>query len=138
MMEQSQPASLSPLITTAFIISGEMFDPESCTLAIGLQPSEVCVKGAHREGGRPPVATSSWSIHFRRQRLDSIEDGIKNVLDVIWPHRTKIQAFVTSLGLKATFTSNVIVTEERPLYCLSAETMRKMSALDAEFCMDIL
>jgi len=133
MAETSAPP---PLIETGFFVSGEDFDPHSCTPAFGVTPTAVSIRGQSRLGRRPPVATSSWCLKVERQCY-SIDDGLRDLLNQIWPHRDAIKRFLETHSPKITFTSHVKIFSERPLYCLSPATLERMAHFNAEFCLDI-
>jgi hypothetical protein len=125
-----------PLIASAFIISGDGFDPHSCAAVFGLQPTEVTVRGEQRPGKRPKVPVTSWCVEVLR-RSWSIDDVLQEVLDTVWPRRNVIRDFARSAGLKTTFTAHVKIFTDRPLYDLRPVTIERMGYFQAEFCLDI-
>jgi hypothetical protein len=125
-----------PLIETAFIISGDGFDPHSCAAIFNLAPTTVTVRGEQRPGKRPKVATTSWCVEVQR-RAKSIDEVLQELLDTVWPHKDAIRAFTQSVTLKTTFTAYVKIFAERPLYCLNPATVERMAHFQAEFCLDI-
>ena len=64
-----------PLITSAFGIWGDEFDPAECTRRMGLTPTEVEIKGQPRPEGRRPAPVTNWGITFSLCRSERWSDG---------------------------------------------------------------
>jgi len=126
----------APLIASAFVVSGKDFDPHCCTTAFGLRPTEVTVRGELRPGKRPRAPSNSWYIEVQRDAY-SIDDVLKEVLDIVWPKREAIKVFTESASLRTTFVVDVKIYCERPEYSLSPATIERMAYFQAEFGLDI-
>jgi Domain of unknown function (DUF4279) len=125
-----------PSIASAFIVSGDNFDPSDCTTIFELEPTTITVRGQPRASNRPNAPTTSWCVEIKRHAL-SIDEVLREVIEVIWPRRDVILTFTKSASLKVTFTSHVKIYSERPEYCLSAVALERMAYFKAEFCLDI-
>lgn len=126
-----------PRTNACIVITGDALDPEACTRFLGVIPTEIGVKGTSRPDRRPPVPETFWSLDQRGLRLYSTDEVVALVLQPIWPVRDQLRQFVAEHDLKVTVVVNVTINEERPVYELSTETMRKLVEIGAEFALDI-
>lgn len=127
-----------PLISSHFSIHGETFDPQDCTRAIGIEPTYARRKGMKRRpGSLVALRTSVWTVSFSKVPSDSIDEEIARVIDILWPHQSKVLQFLSSTGLEAGFGNSVTIYEERPLYCLSASTIQRIAAFGVDYGLDI-
>jgi len=126
--------SKEPQISACFVISGNGFNTDECTRAIGREPTEI---GHPKEGERPEINDTEWIIDTGKLKLYSVDEVVSSLMEDVWPHRERIETFLKQTALKGSFCCFVTIFEERPLYELSEETMRKMAALGCDFSMDI-
>lgn len=126
-----------PSINTFFEIAGDDLDPEECTRRIGLTPTEAEISGRSRPGGRLPVRVTHWTIKLEKRRVYTIDEPLTELLDILWPKRSKIMTFLLSQPFPATFGTNVTIYEDRPEYCLSPETIQRLAYFKSEYCLDI-
>ena len=127
----------APHLSTHFIISGRDFDPEKCSEALGLRPSNIWRQRLEHLRARDDLADTEWQIGFDKRQLYSLDEAVLEVLELIWPARDRIRAFLSGSDLKATLTCSVTIQVDRPEYCLSPTAMKKLTALHCEFCLDI-
>ena len=78
-----------------------------------------------------------WSFGFKKERGDAIDEELSRLLDLLWPRRREILALVERRTLTPSFSSSISIHENRPLYCLSPETLERLAHFRAEYCMDI-
>jgi len=121
-------------------ISGRHWDPNDCTGAVDLQPTRIW-QGKPFLRARADLPTDAWVIGTPKRELYSIDEAVRGVLDLVWPARARIRAFVKVRALRCTMSCNVFiygdVTENRPIYELSASTIEQLSDLGAAFSMDL-
>lgn len=126
------------LVSSWFSISGEDLLPDRCTEAIGLEPTEIGIKGKKR---RPEslgqLRTSFWAIGFERERSDNIEEGLSRLLDLLLPKQREISEFLREGRQSAGFKTSVTIHEHRPLYCLGPDTLTRLASFGLEYCLDI-
>jgi hypothetical protein len=128
----------APLITSRFCIAGRHFDTERCTAAIGITPTTIWrQQNTKIATDHPELPTTNWIIEVKDQRLYSTDDALIELFAIVWPSRERIQAFLHSSGLHASFGSIVTIHHERPLYELQPETLRKLAWFGCEYGMDI-
>ena len=138
----TEEADPSPRITTTFVISGADLDPAGCTRRIGLEPTDVCaeakVTGRLVPSGEPYVRKPYWSIEFPKQKSYSTDEGLTRLLDLLWPKRVQIVEYLGQTGYKAAFVSSVTIEEDRPLYELSAETLKRLAYFNVGWGLDVI
>ena len=127
----------APKISISFVISGRDFDPNICSVALGLQPSNVWRQQREHLKDRIDLPNVEWQLGFDGRALYSLDEAAAEVVDLIWPARERIRAFISQSGLRATLACSVRIDADRPEYCLSSEVMRKLGWLDCKFCLDI-
>ena len=126
-----------PLITSTFAIEGDTLDPEEVTRLIGVEPTETGLIGMKRSAGRPDAPTSYWWLKIRKQPDYDIEPGIARILDILWPQREKVVRFLRGSDFAAIFTTGVSIYQDRPIYSLGPDTLRRLSYFDVRYCIDI-
>jgi hypothetical protein len=131
------PPDPRPSITTFFGIWGDHLNPDECTRVIGLLPTEVELKGQARPQGRPQVPVTSWTIKIEKLKSHSIDQPLAKLLSIVWPQRSQILRFIALGSVSAVFGTNVTIYEERPEYCLSPTTLRRLAYFKVEYCLDI-
>jgi hypothetical protein len=127
-----------PEITTYVLITSDVyFDPTTVAQRLPIVAARVETQGDLRPAPRPPVKESSWRVECKDRRIQSIDEGVREVLEIVWPHRTEILLVLSDLSLSSYFVSYVRVYELGVIYELSAETMARMAELRAEWNMDL-
>jgi hypothetical protein len=132
----------SPLITTKLHLSGDALDPKRCTGAAGVEPTSfdaasAVLPGVWMPSGRPGVRWPYWEVAIKNERSYSIDESLMRLLDLIWPRREAIVALVRDGRYKATFMTSVTIHEDRPLYSLSGETLRRLAYFAFDYSLDI-
>jgi hypothetical protein len=127
-----------PEITTYFLITSDAyFDPAIVAQRVPIPATRIETQGELRPAPRPPVKESSWRVECKDRRIQSIDDGVREVLEIVWPHRSEILQVLSDLNLSSYFVSYVRVYELGVIYELPAETMARMVELRAEWNMDL-
>jgi Domain of unknown function (DUF4279) len=127
-----------PEITTYFLITSDAyFDPATVAQRLPIAATRTETKGELRPAPRPPVKESSWRIECEDRRIQSIDEGVCEILDIVWPHRAEILRVLSDLSLSSFFVSYVRVYDLGVIYELRAETMARMVELRAEWNMDL-
>jgi hypothetical protein len=127
-----------PEITTYFLISSnKYFDPNVVSQRVPIAPTRIETQGELRPYPRPSVKQSSWRTECKDRTIQSIDEGIREVLEIVWPHRTVIVQTLADMELSCSFVSYVRIHDLGVVYELSTETMSRMAALGAEWNMDL-
>ena len=127
-----------PRITSSFSISGPDFDPADCTLATGIEPSVAALKGQKRRPkSRFKLLTSVWEVSAIKEESGSIDDGMVEVLDYLWPKKESLKAYLRRSKWSARFSTSLTVFDKRPLYVLGPETLSRMSYFGVDYTLDI-
>jgi hypothetical protein len=119
------------------VIAGNEFDPDEATNQIGLEPTRIWFQTDRLLLLEKELPKVEWSIGGKKRNFDEVEEAVQQVLEAIWPAREKIRSYVRLNGLRSAFICAVFIYTEPPMYCLSAESMRRMASFQAEFSMVI-
>lgn len=128
-----------PLITNFFTITGKDLNIQECTRFLGLQPTETgeTIQKGTSVDGRTHFRDAFWSIEFTKEPSWEIEEGLIKILDILWPRRECVTAFLSTTGHSALFGTNVSIYASRPLYVLSPQTLSRMAFFETEWGLDI-
>ena len=129
-----------PEITSSFFVTADFhFDPHVVSARVPISPTYVKTKGDFRPGDRPPVVKSIWCFECEDRRIQSLDEGLREVLEVVWPHRAAILDVMCEVSLSSYFQSYVRIhdLEFRVVHELLADTIQRMADLKAEWSMDL-
>jgi hypothetical protein len=121
------PEDPMPFVTTYCEISGSELDPAAFAGAIGLPPGETKV-----EAGQ-----GWWRLALKDQRGYNTEDGLKALLDTLWPVRDPIAQLIGERPATITFGSSVRMYFDNLVYGLTQPTLHRLAALGAHYLLDI-
>lgn len=126
-----------PIIKATFCISGRDFDPQMITKGLGIQPTEIWTqKHAHvRECAE--LVTDSWNFEIQDDSSRSVSEAVERLLEHILPMAERLPAVLHRTGTKAGVFVTVTITEDRPVYDLSAQAIKWLALLNCEFSIDI-
>ena len=82
------------IYTVEFRIYSKMLDPIAISRELGLEPSQIAIKGEPAPGGRE-WRSSMWAYDGgeKRSEWNSLEDGINYLLEKLSPRRTAIARY---------------------------------------------
>ncbi len=133
--------SALPRITTFFVIEGEGVVPAECTARIGLEATSSRAESVRREtlvpSGEPHILPPYWRLELTKEALDSTDDGLRNLLERLCPRREQVRELLRETGWKAMFGTTVTITEARPVYELSGDTIQRLAFFEAEYTLDV-
>ena len=127
----------APQITVWFVLAGDDFDADACTAAIGLSPASIWRQKRPELRDHPDLNNMNWSFGAEKVSEYSTNTVVASVLKDVWQRRDAIAAFASQHALTASVCCNITIYQERPVYQLSPDVMRKLADLDAVFLMDI-
>lgn len=136
-MGEPEHGDRRPLIRPSFIIYGEGWDPAECTQRIGIQPSATRVKGERPPGTRVPFQDTHWKVTIER-RDHYIDGPVSELLAQVWSRRHSILAFLDRPAANTHVHCAVSLFGEPAGYSLSAQAVKRIAALQAEFSLDIV
>ena len=133
--------SKAPCIRTEFWVEGDELDPDVFTHLVGVQPSKIGRKGelsanpmAAKRGVRIPQ--TFWCIEVEHPSY-SMDEGIQVLLAQIWPHREKVLQYLKTRPTVAVgMNSTIHVHEDRPVYEVSLDSIKKLAALECRFMLN--
>lgn len=134
-------SSKAPVIRTEFFIEGDELDPDAFTRLVRVNPYRTGRKGelsanpmAAKRGVRIPQAF--WCIEVEHNSY-SMDEGIQALLNQIWPHREKVLEYVkTRPTLKMGMNSTIHIDEDRPVYEISLDSIKKLAELGCRFMLN--
>lgn len=129
-----------PTISTSLSLSspGE-FDLEHCTKHIGLQPTTSKLKGSKRTPTSKFVLQHSiWVVKRDRVPSLNLDTELAALLSIVWPARRRVKSYAEEHGLDAGFSAVITITDQRPLYLISATTLSQLAEFELEFLMDVI
>lgn len=124
-------------IRSGFEIRGDSLDTEECTRILGISPTMVTHKGAPRASGRGVYPFTLWDFELIEPHSYSTDECMIRLIDVVWDARERIVSFLKNPGLEAGFYSSVRITDKRPVYELSAATVKRIAFFGADYGLDI-
>lgn len=133
--------SRAPRLRTIFWLAGDGLDPNEFSRLLTIQPTKSGRKG--ELVANPKVAKlgrtnpeTHWEIDDERGSY-SMDEGIQEVLGRIWPHREAIARYVRARpGVKMGFIVVIRMYEDRPVYEISMDSIRKLADLGCDFAID--
>lgn len=127
-----------PRISAYLVIGGRQdFDPDQCTRAVGIAPTQVWRQKYEHLLNRHDLNAVEWMVGVEKKPLDDTDDALREVLIEVWPARDSIKNFVRANGLRAWFACSVTISDERPVYRVSPETLQKLAYFGFELSLDI-
>jgi len=78
-----------------------------------------------------------WSVGVEKQPLESVDDAMKQMLEMVWPVRERIRGFATGHGLAIVFVCSVTFWKDRPEYSLSAPVLARLAWFGGDFLLDV-
>lgn len=129
----------APRLSTAFVISKHDLEVEACTAAIGIEPTTVWRQRHAHLTDHPDIPNTNWIVEIRHRELDDVNEAVDELLDLIWPRRAEIRAYLHHSGAMASVVCAVHLgnNDERPVYELSAQTIKRLAELECDFSLDI-
>jgi Domain of unknown function (DUF4279) len=126
-----------PLITAHFFLSGRDLDTDEITEVLNLEPSDIWRQKRAELRARTDLPTVCWKYGFKKKSFPSTTDAIELILDTVWPLRTRIEAYAATHDVQIGIECSVTISEDRPIYELSATAINRMSDLHCEFLLDV-
>jgi Domain of unknown function (DUF4279) len=133
--------SKAPCIRTEFWIEGDELDPDVFTYLVGVKPSKIGRKGevsanpmAAKRGVQIPQ--TFWCIEVEHTSY-SMDEGIQVLLTRIWPSREKVLDYIkTRPSVTVGMNSTIHIGEDRPVYEISLDSIKKLAELECRFMLN--
>jgi Domain of unknown function (DUF4279) len=116
-------------ITSHFSIAGKHFDPDSLSTLIGIEPSEIWRPSNPWVRNRSDIAQIEWRYFLSRRPHWSIDDAIREMLNIFSARHEKIQAFARQHNCEVHLRLSLHADETVIVYEISAETVALLAAL---------
>jgi len=131
----------APKIRASFCVVGRNWDPHECTEAIGIQPTKIWHQQRPALRKRRDLNTEEWVLVWEKQELYDTDEAVQGVLNMIYPARDRLRAFLQANGLRCTVVCTVFIrgdpTADRPVYELSSQTIERLATLGAGFVLEV-
>jgi hypothetical protein len=126
----------APTVRACVWLSGDGIEPSDVEARLGLPATESGRRGEPRPGRRPPVPKTFWKLVQEEQSF-SIDTVVSHLLDKLWECKEIVREIGHGATSTGTFVVNIHIEEDRPEYCLRAETLSRLAFFGFELCMDI-
>lgn len=124
---------MSSTVSVVLTIEGKVFDADRCSKAVGLTPTKV----QHPRVKHASIPEQCWVIELKPAVHDSVDDAVEELLKLVVGKEDAIRSFAESSNLEVAVCVNVKIYEDRPVYELSARTIRVLSRMGAAVALDI-
>ena len=131
-------SELAHKIKVIFYVTGSELNPKEFAEEIGIENFEIGIKGEPRQNGRSRNIESYWQISLEMESY-SVDDSLLKLFNYL-ESALCVDSMLKILDkhkVEVSFICNVTIREERPLYQLERQTVKKISNLGGEFLMDI-
>ena len=131
----------SPTTQTSITIIDRAVELDFAALSAIVGAEASYLRSLHhitRAGTPPPIRSSEWSVSIEPEVIDSVDEGIRRLLDGNWPGWIAAAAYCELHGHEIWMTSRVKVFDwdDRPFIELSRVTIDKLRQLDAQWKLD--
>lgn len=124
-------------IRPQFYIRGGDWLAEDCSDVVGELPSRTYRRG-EPYGPLQRVARSNvWELDGEWQDVDSTDDALAAFLSRLWERHQQIRSFCEANDARCDLLVIVKILLERPVFELSALSIRRLADLNAAFAFDI-
>ncbi|WP_040198080.1 DUF4279 domain-containing protein [Candidatus Soleaferrea massiliensis] len=122
-------------VMISFWVTGDEFDFDTVTQAVGVEPTQTCSK---EECRNPMFACTRWNYETGYIQTDTVSDEFEKMVDLLWDHASDIEQTLRDHALECGF-SIVIQAEEgqSPAIEFSRRCIQFAAMIDAEISVDI-
>ncbi len=126
-----------PRISIALVVGGDDFNPELLSQAIGIDSTRVWLQKIPHLRERPDLPNCEWEYKLEKFECWSIDDAIRQMLNVFWSKKEILSSFVSGNNLSTAIVLYVFNKDADPEYVISLDTMKQIVELEAELCMQL-
>lgn len=127
----------TPQISVSLVLGSDDLDPDACSEAIGISPTEVWRQKHKSFLNVDTVPNVQWIISTDKIMSYSIDEPLSQLLDLVYVREEEIRRYVADTAVKCVVTCNVTFKGDRPLYEISNRNLERIGRLGASFQMDI-
>lgn len=121
-----------------FSIHGDVFDLESITQSLKIEPTETKIKGDIPEGRKRPSIETSWVISTEEESSYDINDQLIKIIKPLEDKKDILCKLKKSLNVKFDFIFVVkIENGEKPAMYFNSESLSLISYIGAEIDIDL-
>lgn len=132
-------ATEMPYITASLVIEQNGLDTNLCTISLGLEPTSVWRLRDKSLADHHEIYDTNWILELPERESYNVDDTVKELINLLWPHRNRLLSFLESSGAEASVICNIRlgIHGERPVYELRNDTIRKLGELQCHFMYNI-
>lgn len=133
----TEPETPKGAVSSTLFISGKEFDPDSLSQLIKTEPSEVWRQKRPWLKNRSDIPQIEWRYDLSKRPHWSIDDAIREVLNIFSPRSEKIRAFARQHDCEVHLRLQLHADETVIIYEVSAETMGLLAELGCSLSLHI-
>lgn len=122
-------------ISAALVISGDNLDFDTCTAAMGAEPTSTFVRDFDYDSTL--VSARQWTYETPKDLSESVDDTLQILLQRFLSRLSAVRNYCTEHEYDVEISCSVDVYDDRPLYELSVNTVEVLSVLRARFSMEV-
>jgi hypothetical protein len=126
-----------PFIEIALRLAGN-FSPGDVTDLLGLAPTKVRRLGEAIQGTQLKRKSDGWVLGLPQRESLDMELVLCELLDAVTPYRDRIAEAVEKFGLGVEISFGVYMSSETPACWFAADTIRRVSQLQASLDTDLI
>ncbi len=128
----------TPRITTVLRIGGRDFSPDDLTSVVGIEPTKKWhQKLRWLKAIAPEISTVGWEYRIDKQRKWSLGEAIAEVLDVFWPRRDELKAFLLKHQLRVAIECRPFGDASALEYIIQSKVIEQMAVLGASLTLAV-
>jgi Domain of unknown function (DUF4279) len=127
-----------PLIEVAMRLTGQGFAPEDVTKLVQLTPTRTWRLGDPVQRTQLKRKHDGWVFGLPQRETYEMDGLLRELLDAIEPHKEGIAEAAKRFGLEKETSLGVYVRGETPASWFAADTVHRISTLDASLDIDLM
>ena len=127
-----------PLVEVALRLIGQAFSPGDVTAAVGLTPTKTWHRGDYIQGTLLQRKDDGWSFGLPQRETYEMDALLRELLDAIEPHKTRIAEAADRLHLDVEVSFGIYIRGETPASWFAAETIHRLASIRAGLDVDLI
>lgn len=127
-----------PLVEVALRFTGQGFAPEDVTRLVGLTPTKTWRLGDAIQQTQLRRKCDGWVIGLPSREAYDMDNVLRELLDILAPHEDRIAEAARQFALAVEISVGVYISGETPASLFSADTIRRLSSLQASLDIDLI
>ena len=128
----------TPVIEVALRLTGQGFDPADITVIVQLAPTKTWRLGESVQKSLIQRKDDGWCLGLPQRESFDLEGFLRELLDLIEPHKSKVGEAVKQFGLQTVISFAGYVRGQTPAIWFAPNTLRRIVALEASLDIDLI